>query len=296
MRLYLCFIAVFLSFACKTPTVSSGIAEKYDENTLLWEITGNGLKKPSFLYGTFHMMCKEDILLSENLRKAVKQSDEVYFELDLDDIKGSINTLPLMNMSDGKKLNDLLTPEEYTKVETFFKDTLRSSLSSLQRLKPLFLMSLFYSKMISCRNMSGVETEIMRIAKEQGKTINGFETVAFQASMLDVIPYQKQAQELLKAIDSLEEYKINFASMLSVYKHQQLDSIEGLFNKTEFGLEENMEVLLYKRNRDWVAKLGDILPSKSVFIGVGSGHLVGEKGVIALLRKKGYSVRPLNNN
>jgi len=111
-----------------------------------------------------------------------------------------------------------------------------------------------------------------------------------------LIPYKKQAEELLKAIDSINDYRNNFASMLTVYKKQQLKEIENLFSKAEFGLESNLDVLLYNRNKNWVKQFATIFPSKSVFVAVGSGYLVGEKGVIELLRKEGYTLRPVANN
>jgi uncharacterized protein YbaP (TraB family) len=52
-------------------------------------------------------------------------------------------------------------------------------------------------------------------------------------------------------------------------------------------------ILLYNRNRNWVQKLKTIMSEKSVTIAVGAGHLAGEKGVIKLLRKEGYTVKPV---
>jgi uncharacterized protein YbaP (TraB family) len=119
--------------------------------------------------------------------------------------------------------------------------------------------------------------------------------MAFQASVFDSIPYQDQAKELLKSIDSLEAYKKYFAKMVQVYKQQELKKIEVLFNDNEFGMQDNQDILLDKRNSNWVTKLKEIMRNESVFIAVGAGHLVGEKGLISLLRKAGYKVRPLEN-
>ncbi len=117
----------------------------------------------------------------------------------------------------------------------------------------------------------------------------------FQAAVFDSIPYEWQAKELLKNIDSLDKYKNEFDTLMLAYKNQQLDIMEKLITKSEFGMDEFEDVLLNRRNANWVEKIGVIMKSKSIFIAVGAGHLVGEKGLINLLKKEGYAVVPLIN-
>ena len=143
--------------------------------------------------------------------------------------------------------------------------------------------------------MSGIEQELLAMAQKYKKEIKGFETMAFQASVFDSIPYKTQATSLLKTIDSLSTYKQYFAKMLDVYKTQQIDSIQNLFQDSEYGQVENMDILLTKRNQNWVEQLQSILKTKSVFIAVGAAHLVGDDGLITLLRKEGYTLRPIKN-
>jgi len=121
------------------------------------------------------------------------------------------------------------------------------------------------------------------------------ETMEFQASVFDSIPYEEQAKELLKSIDSIAVNKQLFDTMLNVYKSQQLKEIENLFNKSELGLEEHQDILLDNRNRNWVGQLKNIMKTTSVFVAVGAGHLVGKAGLIELLRKEGYTLRPILN-
>jgi uncharacterized protein YbaP (TraB family) len=149
--------------------------------------------------------------------------------------------------------------------------------------------------MLPCKTMSGTEEELMKLAKENKKEILGLETMAFQAAIFDSIPYTQQAKELLKTIDSLDMYKKYFNTMVTIYKNQQLDKIQELFTKNEFGMEDNQDILLDKRNKNWVAQLNSIMKSESVFIAVGTGHLTGNMGLIALLKKEGYTVKPLEN-
>ena len=294
MKLIYIILPVFFLHSCHAQPVEK-IKSNIDDNTLLWEISGNNLSKPSYLFGTFHLMCREDIHFSTELKQAIKNASEVYFEMDLDDPSNTLGALLFMNMKDGKSLKDLYSPEEYKRLENYFSDSLGMPLTMVKRMKPNFLEAFLYPKMMPCKTMSGVEEEILKIVKEEKKQVGGFETIEFQASVFDSIPYESQAKELLNTIDSIEIYKKNFDTMLNVYKTQQLSAIENMFTKTELGMDQNRDILLDNRNKNWVDQLKKILPEKNIFIAVGAGHLVGEKGLIALLKKAGYTLRPLQN-
>jgi uncharacterized protein YbaP (TraB family) len=265
------------------------------DNTLLWEVSGNGLQKPSYLFGTFHLLCRDDIRFSNSLKQSVQNATEVYLELDMDDPSMILSSLTLMTKKGNKKLKDLYTEAEYKRVVDYFKDSMQTPIYLFQTMKPFFLVALLYPKMMPCPTVSSVEDEIMKLAKQNGKEIKGLETMAFQASVFDSIPYEEQAAELLKSIDSMELSKKYFDSMVMAYKEQHINELESLMKNEDFGMESNQDILLDKRNKNWVDQLKTIMKKEPVFVAVGAGHLLGEKGLIALLRKEGYTVRPLDN-
>lgn len=290
-------VSFFICFGiagCKAQKEHSFDIQK-NNNTLLWQVSGNGLKGSSFLFGTFHLICKDDIHFSDQLKEAVKLSDEIYMELDMDDPSTLLSGMLYMNMKGGKKLSDLYTPEQYKKLQIYFTDSLSAPLLLFQKAKPYFLVALLYPKMMNCPSPAGVEEELMQIAKEDKKEIKGLETVQFQASVFDSIPYEWQAKELLKNIDSFSIYKKEFNDMVNMYKNQQLDSMQNMVTKSEFGSDEYEDLLLNDRNKKWVKELKEIMKKESVFVAVGAGHLTGKNGLITLLKKEGYSVEPLRN-
>ena len=295
MRLLKILLLLIIFFSCKAQPRQAKLIINKNENSLLWEVSGNGLAHPSYLFGTFHLMCKDDIHLSKQLKTALAQSDTVYMEMDMDDPSTMLGGLLFMNMKDGKTLEQLYTPAEYKKVKAFFTDSLHTPISFLQSMKPMLLEALLYPKLMPCKSVSGVEEELMKIAKQEKKEIKGLETMEFQASVFDSIPYAEQAKELLNAIDSLSSYKTMFDTMMNVYKSQRIDEIETLFNKSEFGMKDHQDILLNDRNKNWVKQLKVITKTTNVFVAVGAGHLVGKEGLISLLRKEGYTVKPLQN-
>ena len=283
---------LFVAESCKAQSIKLYPYKKND-NSLLWEISGKGIR-PSYLFGTFHLMCREDITLSINLKDIIKNADVVYFEVDIDDMAATIAAMSFIKMKNDTTLTDLFTPNQFKKIESYFKDSLGMPLSFLKSMKPMLLQALLYPKMMACENMSGMELALSQVASENKKDVLGLETFAFQASIFDSIPYRVQAAELLKTIDSMPEMRIMLDSMLTIYKSQNLSALD-IISSEEFNNGNAREILLDNRNRNWVKQLQVLMNKKRLFVAVGAGHLGGKNGVIALLRKQGYIVKPIEN-
>ncbi|MBC7849770.1 MAG: TraB/GumN family protein [Chitinophagaceae bacterium] len=265
-------------------------------STLLWEITGNGLQQPSYLFGTMHILCAEDARVSENLKSVIKKSARVYFEIDMDDMTQMMSAMKYLRMNDGVKLSDLLTADEYTRVENHLKkSSTPMPISMINRFKPYFISGLLSEQMMNCKKKNGMEELIMKEAGAIDRPIFGLETVEYQAGLFDSIPYDKQAKELVTYIDSMENYKKSTAEMVDVYKKQDLERMDSLTRVSEPGLNEYMDLLLYNRNKRWVQQMPLIMRESTTLFAVGAGHLPGTDGVIKLLRRNGYTVKPMVN-
>ena len=287
---------LFLAFGLGLINLSAA-QNKPLEHTLLWEITGMDLKQPSYLFGTMHILCAEDARLGDSLRTFIKNVDEIYFEINLDDIGGMLKSLQFMRMNDNKKLSDLLPEKDYLKVKNYFEKDGASILpfSMLERFKPLLISSLIQEDDLDCKTTNGMELVIMKEAHAQGKKIDGLETAEFQAGLFDSIPYDKQAKDLVNYIDSMGEFKKMTKDLAEVYRQQDLEKIDELTKGSDVTISNYLDLLLYGRNRRWVEKLRTLMPEKSLLIAVGAGHLAGEQGLISLLRQKGYTVLPVKN-
>src|ERR1044072_2068862 len=197
------------------------------DNTLLWKISGNGLSRSSYLYGTMHVLCAGDATISDSLKLAIKYADQIYFELDMDNMGEMLGAMKYLRMNDGKKLSELLSKEDYAKVEEYFKhNAVPLPLAMMNRFKPYFISSLIGEQMMSCDQKNGMEELIMRESKKYNKEIKGLETTEFQASIFDSIPYEKQAKDLVSYIDSIDSYKQVTMEMVEVYREQNLERSE----------------------------------------------------------------------
>ncbi len=268
-------------------------------NTLLWRISGKNITQPSYLFGTMHMLCADDIALSDSLTAAIKKANAVYLELDMDNLFEMMGAMTKMKMRNDTTLSDLLTAQEYKKVKTWF--TQNSKLlpfSMLETYKPLLAASLMMEQQTGeCDKIISMEQLIMAEAKNHSVDIKGMETMAYQMSIFDSIPYQFQAQQLVKMIDDgdKENDGNEMKKITDAYRSQELNKMEEM-TVTDKSISGFTEILLYKRNEAWSIKLNELLAGKSLVIAVGAGHLPGNRGLINLLRKNGYKVEPVRND
>jgi uncharacterized protein YbaP (TraB family) len=317
------FAALALSLSILTCAQQTNQAE----NTLLWKISGKGLEKPSYLFGTIHLLCADDAVLSDNMKKAIKEADEVYFEIDMsnmmmigggsgaDDMdkmmemlsnlaKDMSKLMEMMEAVNKMKMNgdttfrDLMSEADYKKVKKYFQENAAMiPFDMLETFKPILAVSVIQGGSMECENATMMEQVIMDEASKNGIKTNGLETLAYQAGILDSIPYKQQAEELIKYINASENAsgKSEMDEMWKAYNDQDLKKLEDMMLKSDIGIERYTEILLYRRNENWVKKLETIMPGKSLVIAVGAGHLPGRRGVIDLLRKAGYTVTPVEN-
>lgn len=264
--------------------------------SLLWQITGNGLSKPSYVFGTMHLMCAEDAVLSTNLLAVIKQVKQIYFEVDMDHAGALLGGTVDFNMKYNGYLQDYLSEDEYQQVKMFFiQHQPLLPFEMLERQHPLMLSSGLYEFFLPCQEKNGMEVKIVEQAHKLHKQTAGLETLEFQQSIFDSIPYDQQAKDLVKTINNLDHFKQSMEEMMAVYKSQDLEKLQELTMHDESGVSGHMDLLLYTRNRNWVNKMEGIMADKSTLFAVGAGHLGGDNGLLDLLIKRGFNTRSIVN-
>lgn len=263
-------------------------AQKLD-NALLWKISGNGLSKPSYLFGTIHITC--DATLDQNVINAMDATSQLYLELDMDSPSMQAEMMGGMMMKDGVTMTSLVSAEDFAIVDKFLQETTGMSAKMMNNFKPFMITSLLIQQMLDCP-MQSFEMELQKLSKAQGEETYGLETVQEQLAVFDAIPYKEQMDELVKtAKDNMVKDKAEFAKMMELYNKKELENLMKLMEESENKLyNEHNDLLLSNRNNNWIPKIESIAKEKPTFFGVGAAHLAGEDGVIMLLRKKGYKV------
>lgn len=277
----LCFIYFFAS------------AQTQLENTLLWQITGPGIIKPSYLYGTIHLMCADEIKVSDTLRARFYSTHKLFLEVNLDDPSVMVKTMQKIQMKGDTTLQNLLTPSQYDTLAAKFKKITGLSLSMMNSMKPELIESLIYPSLLGCTGAEAWEQKFEQLAKANNMKINGLETADDQLKIFDEIPYKEQAKELYETLKDIDSTKKSFNQLLGYYEQKNLNALCAMMNSDD-GLSQYNDLLLNNRNEKWIPEIIQQAKLQPTFFAVGAGHLGNTNGLINLLKKQGYTVSPIN--
>ena len=259
------------------------------ENSLLWEVSGNGIQT-SYVYGTFHLLPQEDFQLTEKVTAAFDASEQIVMELDMDDPNMQMEMIQNMAMTDGTTLDKLIGEEDLKLLDEQLTAAAGLGVAQVNTFKPFMVETLLLPTFIEGKPAS-YEMSFVQRALGQEKEILGLETVQFQTSLFDEIPYEDQVDDLVEMLRDREPMEALFASMIKTYNKEDINSLYDA--SADYFSETELAVLLHRRNSDWVPKIGDFAKEKSTFFAVGAGHLGGEQGVINLLKEAGYELTPI---
>ena len=293
-------IVVFLSlFSCKAfKQNAAGQEEAYIfDNALLWKVEGKDIKEPSYIFGTIHLIKNEDFFLPPGFEKAFEGVQEVIFELDMKQIEDPfvmMSIFPKLMMKGDTSLKDLLSKEDYDILQKRIdKYGLPSFL--LDKIKPMFLSMLVENDMDYAslhQQYKSYEMELLKMAEEKGKKTGGLETLEYQISVFDSIPYKEQAAMLMDAIKADEEKQDQMRDLIMSYKNQDIGALYNSIHSDSVSVYEDL--LVNNRNKNWVPLMIKYMEEKPVMFAVGAGHLAGKYGVLTLLKKRGYKVTPVS--
>ena len=266
--------------------------EKY--NSLFWEISGNGLKESSFLYGTMHTQDERVFQFKEGVMDAFNHAEIYAMELNVDSID-QVALLSKLIMDSTHSLKTLLTESEYTMVSDFFRDSLRQPLFLFEKMQPLFTAQMVSLRDLEAQQADALDIYFFKEAKKQKKQTIGLEKTMEQIDAFSAISYELQAKGLVDAVrDYGKEGELDMDAMMKYYVEGNLDKL--LEMTTEYDEEDEQmskifnDVFLVKRNHNMADRAEPFIKKGSTFIAVGAAHLPGEEGIIELLRNKGYKV------
>lgn len=287
--------ALLCSSSCSTSKVgvqqgSSVAQNQLEDNSLLYKVEGQGIQ-PSYLFGTIHVLPQKDFVLKEKVKTAFNASELIVLELDMDDPGMQVEMMQNALMSNGQTLDKLFDAEHYKKLDDALKETLGMGVAPFNSMKPFVVSSMLLMRYLG-EQPASFEGSFIQMAQAGNKEILGLETVADQMQVFDDIPYEEQVDDIEEMLDNPTDASEGFALMVDTYKKEDIGALyEMMADQMESELQ--MELLLHKRNRDWIPKITEFAKTQSTFFGVGAGHLGGEQGVVTLLRKAGYQVTPI---
>ncbi len=259
---------------------------------LLWEVSGNGLTRPSYLYGTIHLVKKKDFKVSPEINEKLSASEQLIMEMDLDfGMSEMLEMAKKMMLPKGKTIEDYCTPQEYARLRKYCMDTVgmkESKFLGYSKMTPFFFSSILLKEQLG--DVEAYEEYFKDKAKKSKKPIVGLETLEEQMNTVDAMSIEDQKNMLFEALGSeLTE----FEKMYAMYEKQNLEGLYSYIQEESKSTPDFERDFLVKRNQKWIPLIKGNMTMKSSFIAVGAAHLAGDQGVISLLRKEGYSVEPV---
>lgn len=280
----------------------------YSQAQILYRISGKGLKSPSYIVGTYHLAPSSFADSIPGMRQAVEQTNQVCGELDMMDAFKPENTAKLLKaqmLPEGTTLSSLLTAEQLERLNALLLDVMGSNLNDetfaaqMDKMTPAALsttlsLQSYIKRTESFNPMELIDNYFQMLALQNGKAIKGFETVDFQMGILFGESLEKQVNDLMCMVDHFEETDEMVNRITTAYFSQNLKQIEDAMeeeSKVECGTtDEDEDRLINNRNSNWLEMMPSMMTEQPTLFVVGAGHLCGEKGVLKLLEKAGYTV------
>lgn len=274
---------------------------------LLYRISGNGLDKPSYIVGTYHLAPAKFVDDIAGAREAMAAVEQVYGEVDMNDAAATqLTMLSAMMLPEGETITDHFSAEEMERINAYMREVMGVDFNNpmianqLGRLRPsvlaMQLMVMQYMKMTPDFDaMNLIDDYFQKEARKMGKRVGGFETAEFQINLLyGSKSMEEEREELMELVDNNDEVLEQMQAMTDAYFTFDIKAIDSL---TAAELEsgsmsaEEFAAMLTDRNHRWVEAMPQIMQEAPTLFVVGAGHLPGSEGVLKLLKEAGYKVK-----
>ena len=263
---------------------------------ILWKVQSS--ENTLYLLGSFHVLQEEHYPLDRFLYETFNQASTVMFEVDLDGLSSPLSQLHMLTKGlylNGENLPSVLSKDSYNKAKTNFA-ALGYDIEYFHRMKPWMAATAVTAlelQKLGFESDFGVDRHFFEKAQEAGKDIQGLETVEFQLQLFDTLATPIQELFLLQSLEDLANLEVRINEMVEAWIQGNVKSLEQLLEGMQ-EYPELYEALIVKRNQNWLPQIEQALhQTKPVFIVVGTLHLLGKKGLLAILKEKGYTVEQL---
>lgn len=263
------------------------------ERSFLWKVSQG--ENSIYLLGSIHYLRKEHFPLRPSILDALDQSKRLVLEIDLDSLSPATTqrvTLEKALYGDGTTLAQNIDPDTY-RLAAERASQLGLDIKVLSPMKPWFValtMTAFKLRQLGLDAALGVDRQLAERAKRSGKPINGLETFEFQLDIFDRLSKREQEMMLRETVAELERLDHNIARIVQAWLDGDGAALEKLMLAGMREYPDLYQRLIVERNRRWLPEIEKIIAAGGAMVVVGAGHLVGQDGVIELLKSRGYTL------
>jgi uncharacterized protein YbaP (TraB family) len=279
MNKYTTLFTIVFTFLFFSPTAKS--------QSLLWEISGNGLEESSYLFGTVHLSDQRVFNFNDSVFAKIDECDAFTMEIEAtsQNIKKIGNSIFL---EDGKTIDQMVSKEDYAFLTKFFKEKLDLELDGLKIFTPMTIISMATLRLTKSDMDTSVDNFLYEYATSKNKKTFSVEPLQLQIDLLKNVP----ADYLIDVANEWDTYQGITDKMIVAYAKEDMDAlIKIMFSDS--GFKKMEDDFIWNRNKTMADSIDLFVNRQSTFIAIGTGHLPLEGGVIDLLQKKGYEVKPI---
>ncbi|RYY40193.1 MAG: TraB/GumN family protein [Chitinophagaceae bacterium] len=254
--------------------------------TFLWRISGNGLQHPSYLWGTIHLQDRRVFRFTDSLYYLLDHSNA--FAMELDPERATEDLLPFVMGKDTSAFLYTAMPDSvFLRVAPLLERALKKPARSIRRKEAwLYLQLRPYRGRRRDDMPQPMDLYLYEHARTQKKKLLGIEDLSDQFDLAEILTGPFDARGLLQTDTEVQRQT---EEMVQIYMKQDLAAIERM--SMSDSVYENRT--LVRRNRKMALRMDSLARLQPTFFAIGAGHLPGVEGVLALLRRRGFSVTPV---
>ncbi len=260
---------------------------KKNKNSLVWQIT-EGAQNPSYILGTMHVRDARAFQFEHLCYQKILNCEAFATEFNLDEIQNQTDFT--LSLPDGLQLSHLIKPKIYDKISRVVEQKMGLTLLHFNSLKPIIVTNMLTESVLASDRLMSLDETLWRFASENGRILRGIETFEEQVDILNKMSLEEQIKGLKDLASDFSKFRKLLLNMTKLYEQAAIQKLYKVAKKTAKG---NRRLLLYNRNHIMAQRIADMSKEMTLCAAIGAGHLAGKNGVLNLLKKMGFEVKPV---
>lgn len=259
------------------------------KNSLLWKIEGDGLPGPSYLFGTMHVRDQRAFQQLGQVYAAMETCEGFAAEFHLEEA-GSGFPPEALELPDGQRISDFLPKKKWGRHRQVLRKSTGVDLARFDRILPFMVVNIATESLLGQDMPEALDQHLWAFAEKKGKDLHGIETLQEQMEVLAKISLETQLKMLAGLCKDIGRFRRYLLRLAELYEAGEVQRLYKMVKKNSKGLRA---LMLYRRNEVMAERIAGLAQEKPVFVAIGAAHLGGGKGVLRLLKKRGFKLQPL---
>lgn len=278
-------------------TISTTVFSQNTIKTTLWEISGNGLQKSSYVYGIINFMPKKDFHIPIEVKNSLKNCEVFATKTMINNSTKSKFNKAVRIPNDGW-INDYLTDDELNKLRLLllldFKVKEHAYHDFYSRLQPIILVTATTALSLG-DEIVYTEDALSKLAKKNHMRFDELGTIQEEISAFEKFPIEDQVEALKHTINDFDKHIEEYNQLVKSYvEDKDLKKVKDETLKATNESKNFKKVYYDDRLKNWMPGLRKMISNRSTFIAIGAPYLAGEQNLVSMLQDEGYNVKAIS--